>query len=542
MGFSRCRGTARALALTIIVALAGCSTSSPTPQPTANAEPAATPAASVGPGPSAAISPSPSAGPTTFPLAVVTGITNLMASTSVAELMTLSAARKLIVPCGVSIGIVGTLGDVPTAVCVPADAIPAALAKIPTTIALLPPGLVSPTTKVLPIGGDGPYGLGGADLFGSAESRSKPYPIVGQSSTLDPTWAAYDASKVWTLVSLGDTCPDRGVAYAAITQGLGWPWVLDGGTAKYQRIYTNPTAPNTPGYGQLVVAAQPSGHAGAIARLSAGADVTIDDFECPIVDHWRPNLGTVRVFTVDPKLIPLLRTTLGIDVAYLASNHLTDAGVTGVRSTLKYLKASGIAPSGLGMNLAEALRPAYIQAGGVKLAFVSFNVVPGTVRAGPSTPGVAWLTKANVIAAVKEARAGGAQLVFCDPQWWGGAEYHSDLKSGQREELTWFDEAGCDHVVGAGTHLAGPLLIGNATSGKPRLVMASQGNYLFGQAWAQTVQEGVILELAFRGTDLVNVRLHPYIMLRQAQASLIDPQTDGRYVLGRIWKYAEIAP
>jgi hypothetical protein len=31
-------------------------------------------------------------------------------------------------------------------------------------------------------------------------------------------------------------------------------------------------------------------------------------------------------------------------------------------------------------------------------------------------------------------------------------------------------------------------------------------------------------------------------MLRQAQASLIDPQTDGRYVLGRIWKYAEIGP
>jgi hypothetical protein len=112
---------------------------------------------------------------------------------------------------------------------------------------------------------------------------------------------------------------------------------------------------------------------------------------------------------------------------------------------------------------------------------------------------------------------------------------------GQREELTWFDDAGCDHVVGAGTHLAGPLLLRTPAGGKASLVMASQGNYLFGQAWAQTVQEGVILELAFRGTELVNVRLHPYIMLRQAQASLIDPQTDGRYVLGRIWKYAEIA-
>ncbi|HEV2005809.1 MAG TPA: CapA family protein [Candidatus Limnocylindrales bacterium] len=470
----------------------------------------------------------------------MTGITNLKATTSVAELVALSATGKLVVPCGVSISAAGSLGTFPSDPCTPVGAIPAALAKTPTTIALLPPGLVGPTTRVLPIGGDGPYGLGGADLFGSAEARSQPYPIVGESATLDPARTAYDASRVWTLVSLGDTCPDRGVAYAAITQRLGWPWVLDGGTAKYQRIYTNPTAPNTPGYGQLVVSAVATGHAGAVARLVSGADVTIDDFECPIVDHWRPNLGTVRVFTVDPKLIPLLRTTLGIDIAYLASNHLTDAGVTGIRSTLKYLNASGIAPSGLGMNLAEALRPADIQVGGVKLAFVSFNAVPGTVRAGPSTPGVAWLTKANVVAAVKEAKAGGAEVVFCDPQWWGGAEYHSDLKPGQREELTWFDQAGCDHVVGAGTHLAGPLLVRTPVGGKASLVMASQGNYLFGQAWAQTVQEGVILELAFRGTDLVNVRLHPYIMLRQAQASLIDPQTDGRDVLGRIWKYAEI--
>jgi poly-gamma-glutamate capsule biosynthesis protein CapA/YwtB (metallophosphatase superfamily) len=534
-------GALHSLALALIVALAGCSTTAPTPQPTTNPTPSATPAPAVSPPPSPAASPSPSPGPTSFPLAAVTGITNLKATTTVPELAALSATSQLVVPCGVSISAKGWPGTFPTARCLPADAIPAAIAKAPTTIALLPPGLVDPTTKVLPIGGDGPFGLGGADLFGAAEARSKPYPIVGTSATLDPTWTAYDPTKVWTLVSLGDTCPDRGVAYAAITQGLGWPWVLDGGTAKYQRVYTNPTAPDTPGYGQLVVSAQPSGHAGAVARLSSGADVTIDDFECPIVDHWQPNLGTVRVFSVDPKLIPLLRKTLGIDVAYLASNHLTDAGVTGIRSTLHYLNASGIAPSGLGLNLAEALRPAYIQAAGVKLAFVSFNAVPGTVRAGPSTPGVAWLTKANVVEAVRQGRAGGAQLVFCDPQWWGGAEYHSNFLPGQREELTWFDEAGCDHVVGAGTHLAGPLLLRAPAGGKASLVMASQGNYLFGQAWAQTVQEGVILELAFRGTELVNVRLHPYIMLRQAQASLIDPQTDGRYVLGRIWKYAEIA-
>jgi len=541
MTIRRRRQSNRGPALALLVALAGCTTLPPTPLPTANP----TPNSSVAPtrtAPPATPVPSPSAAPASFPLAVVTGLTNLKATTTIAELATLRAGGALLLPCGVDITVPSSLAGSPPAACTQADSIAAALTRAPKSVALLPAGLVVPATKVLPIGGDGPYGLGGADLFGAAEARNQLYPIVGTSTALPTAWTAYEASKVWTLVSLGDTCPDRGVAYAAITQGLGWGWVLDGGTAKYERIYINPTAPNTPGAGQDIVAASPTGHAGAVARLSAGADVTIDDFECPIVDHWKPNLGTVRAFTVDPKLIPLLSKTLGIDVAYLASNHLTDAGVMGIRSTLRYLNDAGIAPSGLGLNLAEALRPAYVQVGPVKLAFVSFNDVPGTLRAGASAPGVAWLTREDVTAAVAQARAGGAQVVFCDPQWWGGSEYHSDLKPAQRDQLAWFDAAGCDHLVGAGTHYAGPLLIRTLADGTSHAVMASEGNFLFGQRWAQPVQEGVILEMAFRGADLVNVRLHPYIMLRQAQPNLIEPETDGRYVLGRIWQYAEIVP
>ena len=44
------------------------------------------------------------------------------------------------------------------------------------------------------------------------------------------------------------------------------------------------------------------------------------------------------------------------------------------------------------------------------------------------------------------------------------------------------------------------------------------------------------LELAFRGTKLVQARMHPYIMLDQAQTNLTDPATDGQYVLTRIYE------
>jgi len=185
------------------------------------------------------------------------------------------------------------------------------------------------------------------------------------------------------------------------------------------------------------------------------------------------------------------------------------------------------------------MAPAYVERGGVKVAFVAWNDVPGVVEATATVPGVPWLRKANVIESVRRARAGGAQIVICDPQWWGGAEYHSDLKPSELVQLQWFDQAGCDHIIGAGTHLAGPMLLRRRGTGVG-LVMASEGNIMFGQDWWQQTQEGVIVTLSFRGSELVNTRMHPYVMLFNSRAALTDPQGDGHYVLQRVWANSEL--
>jgi hypothetical protein len=70
--------------------------------------------------------------------------------------------------------------------------------------------------------------------------------------------------------------------------------------------------------------------------------------------------------------------------------------------------------------------------------------------------------------------------------------------------------------------------------------MVSHGNFLFGQDWSQETQEGVIMELAFVGTRLVQARMRPYVMLLQAQTNLTDPQTDGSYVLRRIFAGSDV--
>ena len=500
----------RRLALVAVAfVLAGCTSANPNPSPTTSVpgEPTATPTAAATP------TPVPTPATVSTPLALVTGYINLKANATLSELPNLHPSTV----CGVTTELAG--GD-----CVPPDGIAAALEADPTAYLLLPPGLVTPLTKVLPIDG--------ADLFGNPEARGKAYPITGTATGLPEADTTYDTADIRTLMSLGDSCPDRGVAYQAITLGKGWEYVFGGGTAKYTAVYPNPAPPGTVGNGYNIVDAVPTGNRGAVAKLVSGADITLDDFECPVVNNWRVHEGVV--FSIDPRVLDHLKADYGVDVATMAANHGFDQGVSGFLETIQHFKDVGIPTAGVGADLDAALEPAIVDIHGLRFAFVGFNEVPGSQAAAPGVPGVAWLTDANVTAAVDRARAK-ADIVFCVPQWWGGAEYHDDWRNDMRRQQAFFFQAGCDQVVGHGTHWSGPIDFTTDARGT-HVTMVSHGNFLFGQSWSQQTQEGVTLELAFSGTKLVQARMHPYVMLEQAQTNLTDPETDGAYVLRRIFK------
>lgn len=519
-----------------VAILMGCASQSPSPVPTPTASPT--------PQPTPTASPSPTAAPqVSFPLAVVTGMTNLKATITLAELGTLASSGKLVLPCGVTVN-QPTLSA--TAPCVAADKIAGDITAHQAVVALLPPGLVEPATKVLSIAGNGPFGLFGPDLFGDPQSRALPYPIQGSApgsgpGSLKTAWTAYDAKQTWTLTSIGSLCADRLAAYQAITLGKGWDWVFDGGTARYVGgPFLNPNPPA--GISQYpIVRAVDTGHAGVTASISKRSDIALADHKCPIVptSTWAPNLVGAPSLSVPEAVLSRWEKFLGIDAVFLAADHQSDRGPAGIQSSVQLLDKHGIPHTGIGMNLDQALQPAYVKVAGLKVAFVSWNEVTGPVHAGPTTPGVAWLTQANVDASVRIARSGGADLVICDPQWWGGDEYHPDLRASQVRALGWMDAAGCDQVIGGGLHVAGGMFL-RQHAGGVSLVDAGPGNYMYGQPWWQQVQEGVILDMTFRGKTLVNVRLHPYVMLQAARASLTDPQGDGRYVLDRIWKASDL--
>ncbi|MGZ6272475.1 MAG: hypothetical protein ACXWPJ_10465, partial [Candidatus Limnocylindrales bacterium] len=155
--------------------LAACGSPSATP----TSAPATTPAGpiAVSTSPSAAPTQSATAAPRSFPLAVVAPVTDLRPAISVADLAAAIGAGTILVPCGLaSLRLAGAPS--PLAVpfdCVAADALTPRVRARDGTLALLPPGLVTPSVKVLQVGD--------ADLFGAASHRSLPYPL---SATATP--------------------------------------------------------------------------------------------------------------------------------------------------------------------------------------------------------------------------------------------------------------------------------------------------------------------------------------------------------------------
>ena len=514
-----------ALLATGICILTACSSqppspsASPTPIPSAPSEPAS---------PEATSSPEPTVPSTLeFPLAVVTGFTNLKADISMDEYNAALLANQVTVPCGLDEWAAVTGGPP----CLPADQIVDAVAATPSSLALLPAGLVEPKVKVLPVDG--------ADLFGNAEARAKPYPLVFHVTAPDQTdewakWTAYDAGEIRTLMSVGESCPDRGVAYQAITLGKGWGYVFGGGTAKYRSVYPNPVGPGQVGDGFNIVDAVPTGNDGAVWKLIGGADLTVQDFECPVVDNWKVNDGVV--FGIDPRVLGFMKRG-GTDVVTLAANHVTDQGADGLLETIRHFDEEGIKHTGAGANLDQALEPAVVEVHGLRFAMVGWNIVAGVLEAGPNQPGVAWINPSNVRESVARARRV-ADVVICMPQW-GYPEYRTEFIPAELDMQKLFLDAGCDQILGSGPHEAAAIDFTSDQRGLHFTVLG-HGNFLFGQSWSQQTQEGMLPELTFRGTQLVQVRLHPYIMLEQAQASLTDPQTDGHYVLQRVFDASDL--
>ena len=166
---------------------------------------------------------------------------------------------------------------------------------------------------------------------------------------------------------------------------------------------------------------------------------------------------------------------------------------------------------------------------GVAAAIVLISGAVLVVRQTTSPDFRAQLTAAGVRADVAAARRAGANLVLVYPHW--GTEYDPTPFAGQQALAHAVIDAGADMVIGNHAHWVGAMEL---YKGKP--IWYALGNFVFDQTWSEPTMEGMLLEMTFRGRTLVQVRLHPTIILDGAQPNFLDPAGDGRVVLGQLFE------
>ncbi|WP_183101559.1 CapA family protein, partial [Nocardioides pelophilus] len=271
--------------------------------------------------------------------------------------------------------------------------------------------------------------------------------------------------------------------------------------------------------------------AAALAPMRAllrRADLAVGNLESTLSTAGSPTQGDDS-FGGSPALLRVLRGA-GFDAVSLANNHAGDFGATALVETVDLLAASPVVPFGAGADLEAASQPAFLEAGGVRFAFVGFNAIGETPAASDGTPGAlsvrmpprtgplvpADLARVTRIIGRAERQA---DAVVVLPHW--GTQYTHTPEPVQRQVARELVRAGADLVVGGHPHWVQGV---DAVAGVP--VLHSLGNFVFDMDFMEQTLEGVLLETTWWGSELKALRLVPYAMDPVAFAP--RPVTGGR--------------
>lgn len=126
-----------------------------------------------------------------------------------------------------------------------------------------------------------------------------------------------------------------------------------------------------------------------LRELLSAADVVAGNCEGAYSDRPSP-APSHKHMMVSPTERGSMLGAVGFDVLSLANNHMIDGGYAGLTDTRELLASQNIATMGAGENLAAALRPAIVERGGIRIAFLGFcSVFPVGYEARPGRPGIA---------------------------------------------------------------------------------------------------------------------------------------------------------
>lgn len=215
-----------------------------------------------------------------------------------------------------------------------------------------------------------------------------------------------------------------------------------------------------------------------VLQYLGDADLRVGTLECAIgdgatlLDEKMRRYGDI-IFAPSSDL-PRLKE-LRMDVVSLANNHFFDLRAEQALQTLEQLDALGIRHCGAGRNLAEAARPAVVEVGGKRIAFLAFcdrhNYMGYVPFATEEAPGVNPMGESWTLAQIRQAKAHYDYVVVL-PHW--GREHTYETTDWCWQMARRMIQAGCCLVLGSHPHRVQPVV-----NSPGQAVAYSMGNFLF---------------------------------------------------------------
>jgi poly-gamma-glutamate synthesis protein (capsule biosynthesis protein) len=209
-----------------------------------------------------------------------------------------------------------------------------------------------------------------------------------------------------------------------------------------------------------------------IAPTLRAADITVGNLETAASTR---GVAAVKEFTFrgPPSALRPVHDLAGFDVLTLANNHAVDYGRDALMDTVRAVRAAGMQPIGAGANDRQARRPAIVEAGGLRVAFLGYSDVnPLGFNATATMPGTA---KAEIAAITADVHAvlRRADVAVCFFHW--GTELHPRPDARQQQFAAACLNAGAKLVLGAHPHVLGGVVQPRRRS----LVAWTLGNFVF---------------------------------------------------------------
>lgn len=243
----------------------------------------------------------------------------------------------------------------------------------------------------------------------------------------------------------------------------------------------------------------------AIQPFLDDADLSIVQWETPLTNDDTPIDKSGPNLKCPPECIEFAKAG-GFDVALLANNHTGDLGSAPVIQTIDILENNAIRTVGAGKNLAEAVKPLFVEKNGFKIGII--NIAEHEFgSAGKNKAGCAVLEPLDNIKAIKEvSKKADITLVIIH----GGNERNPVPSPRMTRTYRAFAEAGATAVINIHTHCPQGIELWN---GVP--IIYCPGNFFFPSPWRDFDEKdfwwtGYLPKLSFDRDGAFAIEITPF--------------------------------